>query len=76
MTTLLKLMPKCKLCGGPVGDNYARVVAQRDRLAAACKAIVREANGRNHSFHCSGKSGGECDCAVGLARAALAELEN
>ncbi|MBX3380931.1 MAG: hypothetical protein KF805_12635 [Phycisphaeraceae bacterium] len=41
------------------------------KLREACSAAVRESNGRAHGFHCQTKSGGDCDCSAGLARAAL-----
>lgn len=43
-----------------------------EKQKAALEAVVRESCGRVHCFHCQIKSGGECDCSVGLARDALA----
>lgn len=37
-----------------------------------CEATTLAAGERAHGFHCNTKSGGECNCAVGLALAALA----
>lgn len=42
-----------------------------EKQKAALEAVVRESCGRVHGFHCQIKSGGECDCSVGLARDAL-----
>lgn len=44
-------------------------------LLAACEAVVADANGRNHGFHCATKAGGDCNCSVGLARAAIAKAK-
>jgi hypothetical protein len=33
-------MPTCTLCGGPVGEDYARVCRERDTLLAARKLAL------------------------------------
>ncbi|MBX3380940.1 MAG: hypothetical protein KF805_12680 [Phycisphaeraceae bacterium] len=42
------------------------------KCVEALEAVAREASGRAHGFHCQTKSGGECNCSVGLASSALA----
>lgn len=53
-------------------ELICRAVNSHSALVAACEAIVADANGRNHGFHCASKAGGDCNCTIGMARAALA----